>query len=83
MKIAILLMLLSVLAALALAVYLMLGSANRDASASSSAADDEAQQRSQRMARALKWRGILSITLILFLLLAYAMGWIHPQVAPL
>jgi hypothetical protein len=35
-----------------------------------------------RMARALKWRVILSIGLFLFILLAWALGWIQPSALP-
>ena len=31
-----------------------------------------------RMARALRWRVLLSIGLFVFILLAWAMGWIQP-----
>jgi hypothetical protein len=36
-----------------------------------------------RMARALMWRVILSIGLFLFILLAWALGWIQPSALPL
>lgn len=36
-----------------------------------------------RMARALMWRVILSIGLFLFILLAWALGWIQPSTLPL
>jgi hypothetical protein len=36
-----------------------------------------------RMARALMWRVILSIGLFLFILLAWALGWIQPNALPL
>jgi NADH:ubiquinone oxidoreductase subunit 6 (subunit J) len=35
-----------------------------------------------RMARALKWRVILSIGLFVVLLLAWALGWIQPSALP-
>jgi hypothetical protein len=35
------------------------------------------------MARALMWRVILSIGLFLFILLAWALGWIQPSALPL
>lgn len=35
-----------------------------------------------RMARALKWRVILSIGLFVFILLAWALGWIQPSSLP-
>ena len=36
-----------------------------------------------RMARALMWRVILSIGLFVFILLAWALGWIQPNALPL
>ena len=36
-----------------------------------------------RMARALMWRVLLSIGLFVFILLAWAMGWIQPTSLPL
>jgi Mn2+/Fe2+ NRAMP family transporter len=36
-----------------------------------------------RMARALMWRVLLSIGLFVFILLAWAMGWIQPSSLPL
>jgi hypothetical protein len=36
-----------------------------------------------RMARALMWRVILSIGLFVFILLAWALGWIQPSALPL
>ena len=36
-----------------------------------------------RMARALMWRVLLSIGLFLFILLAWALGWIQPNALPL
>ena len=35
------------------------------------------------MARALTWRVLLSIALFVFILLAWAMGWIQPSSLPL
>ena len=35
-----------------------------------------------RMARALMWRVILSIGLFVFILLAWALGWIQPSSLP-
>jgi hypothetical protein len=36
-----------------------------------------------RMARALMWRVLLSIGLFVFILLAWALGWIQPSALPL
>ncbi len=43
----------------------------------------EGQPHDARMARALMWRVILSIGLFLFILLAWALGWIQPSALPL
>ncbi|CAN5445967.1 twin transmembrane helix small protein [soil metagenome] len=34
---------------------------------------------SERVAKALTWRISISLSLFIFLLIAYAMGWIHPH----
>jgi Mn2+/Fe2+ NRAMP family transporter len=36
-----------------------------------------------RMARALMWRVLLSIGLFVFILLAWALGWIQPSALPI
>ena len=43
----------------------------------------DARPNDARMARALMWRVILSIGLFLFILLAWALGWIQPSTLPL
>jgi Mn2+/Fe2+ NRAMP family transporter len=43
----------------------------------------DGQPHDARMARALMWRVILSIGLFLFILLAWALGWIQPSALPL
>jgi purine-cytosine permease-like protein len=40
-------------------------------------------QRSKHMAKALAWRVGLSVTLFLFVLLAYSLGWIEPRGIPI
>ena len=44
---------------------------------------EPAAARDRRMARALAVRVGLSVTLFLLILLAYALGWIHPTGVPL
>ena len=80
MKIFIVLALLSVLSALACAVFFLLG---RGAGANGAPEDGDKPERARRMARALAWRVGLSIALVLLILLAYALGWISPHAAPL
>lgn len=43
----------------------------------------DGQPHDARMARALMWRVLLSIGLFLFILLAWALGWIQPSALPL
>lgn len=43
----------------------------------------DGKPKSNRMVHALAWRVGLSITLFLFILLSYKMGWIHPTGVPL
>jgi Mn2+/Fe2+ NRAMP family transporter len=43
----------------------------------------DGQPQDARMARALMWRVILSIGLFLFIMLAWALGWIQPSALPL
>lgn len=38
----------------------------------------DGKPKSNRMVRALAWRVGLSVSLFLFILLSYQMGWIHP-----
>lgn len=68
MKIVILLALAAILTALASAGLLMLRKK-----------DDGESTRAAGMARALAWRVGLSVALFLFVLLAWAMGWIAPH----
>ena len=77
-----LLALLSVFAALATAVYFLLG---KPTSAPDQDTNDEAAapDRTRKMARALAWRVGLSIALVMFLLMAYALGWVEPHAAPI
>lgn len=70
MKTVMVLMMVAVLCALASAGVFMLKK-GRDG-------DD----RGQRMARALALRVALSIALFLFILLAWSMGWVHPNGIP-
>ena len=78
MKLILALGLLSILIALGMAVYWLLGKS------SAPTQEPKAQaQRAEKMARALAWRLGLSIALVLLVLLAYALGWIQPQAAPL
>lgn len=74
--------LLSVFAALATAVYFLLGKPPSEPDAES---EDDAikAERAKRMANALAWRVGLSIALVLLLLMAYALGWIQPHAAPI
>jgi hypothetical protein len=85
MKIVIVLALLSVLSALACAVYLMLGRSAGDTHANieHAAAPEDQPERARKMARALAWRVGISIALVLLILLAYVLGWITPHAAPL
>ena len=34
---------------------------------------------SKRMAKALTWRVILSVSVFVLLMIAYALGWVHPH----
>lgn len=34
---------------------------------------------SKRMVKALTWRVILSVSLFVLIMIAYALGWIHPH----
>jgi hypothetical protein len=34
---------------------------------------------SERMVKALTWRVILSVSLFVLLMVAYALGWVHPH----
>ena len=34
---------------------------------------------STRMAKALTWRVILSVSVFVLLMIAYALGWVHPH----
>jgi len=43
----------------------------------------DGRQSDARMARALMWRVLLSIGLFVFIMLAWAMGWIQPSSLPL
>jgi O-antigen/teichoic acid export membrane protein len=71
MKIVIVAFLVLVLAALGGAGFFMLRRKPED------------DQADKRMARALAVRVGLSVTLFLLILLAYALGWIHPRGIPL
>ena len=76
MKIIIIIALLGVLLALAFSVYFML-------SRPSSTENDEgdaAIARSRQMAKALKWRVIISVGIFAAILIAYAFGLIQPHV---
>ncbi len=64
-KTVVLLLLGAILAALFTGAYFML--------------KDRASQDNRRTVRALTWRVGLQVSLILFLILAYFMGWIHPH----
>ena len=73
-----LLALLSVFAALATAAYFLLGKPPGQPNTDSE--DDAAKaERAKHMAHAMAWRVALSLTLVLFLLIAYALGWIQPH----
>ncbi len=71
MKIVIVVVLLVILGALASAGVLMLRRPR------------DGRPTDARMARALMWRVLLSIGLFLFILLAWALGWIQPSALPL
>ena len=70
MKTVMVLMLLAVLVALAGAGFFMVKKG------------DNGDQRNHRMARALALRVGLSVALFLFILLSWAMGWVHPGGIP-
>lgn len=70
MTIAILLALAGILCALAAAGFFMLRRPGKNA-------------KSNAMAKALAWRVGLSISLFLFVLLCWSMGWIEPRGVPL
>ncbi|MBH1987099.1 MAG: DUF2909 domain-containing protein [Burkholderiales bacterium] len=71
MKIAFLLALVAIVAALALAGRAMLNDGR------------DGKPKSNRMVRALALRVGLSIALFLFILISHQMGWIHPTGVPL
>ena len=71
MKILIVVVLIAIVAVLASAGVLMLRKPR------------DGQPQDARMARALKWRVLLSIGLFVFILLAWTMGWIQPNSLPL
>lgn len=71
MKIAFLLALVAIVAALALAGRAMLNDGR------------DGQPKSNRMVKALALRVGLSIALFVFILISYKMGWIHPTGVPL
>lgn len=73
MKVVIVLVLVAVLGALASAGVFMLR--HRPA-------DEAPGTRDRRMARALAWRIGLSVALFLFILLAWALGWVKPTGFP-
>jgi Protein of unknown function (DUF2909) len=75
MKFVILIGLIGVLGALASAGFFMLRKREDKGS-------DGAEQRDERMARALAVRVGLSIALFLFILVAWKMGWISPSGIP-
>lgn len=75
MKLAILVALLAIVAALASAGVFMLRQ-RRPGEA------EAADGRDRRMARALAWRVGLSIALFVLILLAYAAGWVQPTGVP-
>ena len=58
---------LAIIACLATALFFMLRAGN-----------DQAPDKSKRMARALAMRVVFSILLFLCILLSWSMGWIHP-----
>jgi len=74
MKIVIVLFLVAVLAALASAGLFMLRRKSEG---------EDPTLRDKRMAKALAVRVGLSVTLFLLILLAFALGWIHPTGVPL
>ena len=71
MKIVIVIVLIAIVAVLASAGVLMLRKPR------------DGRTHDSRMARALMWRVLLSIGLFVFILLAWAMGWIQPSSLPL
>lgn len=71
MKIAFLLALVAIVAALALAGRAMLNDGR------------DGQPKSNRMVKALALRVGLSIALFVFILISYKIGWIHPTGVPL
>ncbi|NML15123.1 DUF2909 domain-containing protein [Azohydromonas caseinilytica] len=75
MKLIIVLVLLSIVGALACAGVLMLRRRPRQ--------EDQASPPDKRMARALALRVGLSVALFLFILFSYWMGWIQPTGIPL
>jgi hypothetical protein len=82
MTLLIVLALLAILATLAAAGWFMLNpppesGAAPTATGEAPAASTPAQRR--RMARALAWRVALSVLLFVFILLAWALGWIEPK----
>jgi archaellum biogenesis protein FlaJ (TadC family) len=78
MKIVIVLALIGIIGALASAGTMMLRRPSDPATN-----DDRAEQPAdKRMARALAWRVGLSVALFLFILLAWALGWIQPGGLP-
>ena len=78
MKIIIIIALLGVLLALAFAVYFMLSRSAQNGQDEG----DAAHARSRQMAKALKWRVILSFAIFAMVLIAYALGWIQPNSTP-
>ena len=71
MKIVIVMVLIAIVAVLASAGVMMLRKPR------------DGRTNDSRMARALMWRVLLSIGLFVFILLAWAMGWIQPSSLPL
>ena len=78
MKIIIIIALLGVLLALAFAVYFMLSRPVQ----SDMDEGEAALARSRQMAKALKWRVIISLGIFAMVLVAYALGWIQPNGTP-
>ena len=71
MKIVIVMVLIAIVAVLASAGVMMLRKPR------------DGRTNDSRMARALMWRVLLSIGLFVFIMLAWAMGWIQPSSLPL